>query len=98
MRPDRTKLTLYVKDSNKFKLMPRTLEQAAIFGVELKEEDIVPSDLPMQNDVRYFRVQVASNPRRWDQIKADKAVSLVWNNAELDLSDAAFTLYMTLPS
>ena len=52
----------------------------------------------MQNDVRYFRVQVAYNPRRWDQIKADKAISLVWNNAELDLSDAAFTLYMTLPS
>ncbi len=97
-RADRTKLTLYLKDSNKFKFMPRSLEQAAIFGVELKEEDIVPSDLPMQNDVRYFRVQTASNPRRWDQIKADKAISLVWNNTELDLSDATFTLYMSLPS
>ena len=35
----------------------------------------------------------ASNQRRWDQIKQDKAVSLVWNNAEFDLSDAKFTLY-----
>ena len=33
-----------------------------------------------------------------DQVKADKAISLVWNNAEFDLSDATVTLFMTLPS
>ena len=97
-RVDRTKLALYVTDGNKFKLMPRSLEQAAIFGVELKEESYPPLELPAQGDLFYFRLLSASNPRRWDQIKQDQAMSLVWNNRELDLSEAAFTLFMTLPT
>jgi type VI secretion system protein ImpJ len=97
-RVDRTKLAVYVTDGNKFKLMPRSLEQAAIFGVELKEESYPPLELPAQGDLFYFRLLSASNPRRWDQIKQDQAMSLVWNNRELDLSEAAFTLFMTLPT
>lgn len=95
---DRTKLSLYVTDGNKFKLMPRSLERAAIFGLELKEESYPPLELPGQSDLHYFRLLPASNQRRWDQIKNDKAVSLVWNRADLDLSDAAFTLFMTIPT
>jgi aspartyl-tRNA synthetase len=68
------------------------------FGMELKEENVPPLELPAQSDLHYFRVLPASNQRRWDQIKQDKAVSLVWNNADFDLADATFTLYMTLPS
>ena len=97
-RVDRTKLALNLSDGNKFKLMPRSMEQVAILGIELKEENYPPLDLPGQNDLHYFRVQPASSQRRWDQLKQDKAASLVWNNAELDLSDATFALYMTLPS
>jgi type VI secretion system protein ImpJ len=95
---DRTKLVLYATDGNKFKLMPRSLEQAAIFGLELKEENTPPLELPGANDLYYFRLVPDSNRRRWDQIKADKAISLVWNNTELDLSDAAIALFMTLPT
>jgi predicted component of type VI protein secretion system len=95
---DRTRLALYVTDGNKFKLMPRSLEMAAIFGLELKEENVPPLELPAQSDLHYFRVLPASNQRRWDQIKQDKAISLVWNKTDLDLSDAAFTLFMTLPT
>ena len=95
---DRTRLALYMTDGNKFKFMPRSLEQTAIFGLELKEENTPPLELPAQNDLYYFRLVPTSNPRRWDQIKTDKAVSLVWNNAELDLAEAAFTLFMTLPT
>jgi type VI secretion system protein ImpJ len=95
---ERTKLALYLVDGNKFKLMPRSMEQVAVFGMELKEENYPPIELPGQGDLHYFRVVPTSNQRRWDQIKADKAMSLVWNNTEFDLSDAAFTLYMTLPS
>jgi len=97
-RVDRTKLSLYLGDGNKFKLMPRSMEQVAIFGVELKEQNYPPLELPAQNDLHYFSLVPTSNQRRWDQIKQDKAISLVWNNAELDLSDATFTLYMTLSS
>jgi type VI secretion system ImpJ/VasE family protein len=97
-RVDRTKLALYVADGNKFKLMPRSMEQVAIFGIELKEEAYPPLELPGQSDLRFFRVVPTSNQRRWDQIRTDKAVSLVWNNAEFDLADATYTLYMTLSS
>jgi type VI secretion system ImpJ/VasE family protein len=97
-RVDRTKLAIYFSDANKFKMMPRSMEQVAIFGVELKEENYPPLDLPAENDLHYFRIVTTSNPRRWDQVKKDMAISLVWNNAEFDLADAAFTLYMTLPS
>jgi type VI secretion system protein ImpJ len=97
-RVERTKLALYLVDGNKFKLMPRSMEQMAIFGMELKELNNPPLELPGQNDLHYFGVSLSSNPRRWDQIRQDKAVSLVWNNTEFDLSDAVFTLYMTLPA
>ena len=97
-RADRTKLALYLSDQNKFKFMPRSMEQVAIFGVELKEESYPPLDLPGQSNLYYFRVIPTSNQRRWDQVKQDKAISLVWNNSEFDLTDAKFTLYMTLPA
>lgn len=94
---ERTKLAVYLSDSNKFKLMPGSMERVAIFGVEIKEENYPPLDLPGQSDLHFFRVLPASNPRRWEKIKEDKTLSLVWNNAEFDLSDATFTLFMTLP-
>jgi predicted component of type VI protein secretion system len=97
-RADRTKLALYVTDGNKFKLMPRSMEQVAILGIELKEENYPPLELPGQSDLHYFRVLRESSARRWDQLKQDKAASLVWNNSELDLADATITLYMTLPA
>ena len=95
---ERTRLALYLSDGNKFKFMPRSMEQMAIFGMEIKEENYPPVDLPGESDLHYFRISPASNQRRWDQIKQDKAVSLVWNNSEFDLSDAVCALYMTLPS
>ena len=97
-RADRTKLSLYLSDANKFKFMPKSMEQVAIFGIELKEENSPPLDLPGESNHYYFRIVPTSNARRWDQIKKDQAISLVWNNAEFDLSDAKFTLFMTLPS
>jgi len=97
-RVERTKLALYLSDANKFKLMPRSMEQVAIFGVELKEETYPPLELPGQNNLYYFRIVSTSNQRRWDQVKQDKAVSLVWNNSEFDLSGATFALFMTLPA
>jgi predicted component of type VI protein secretion system len=70
----------------------------AIFGVELKEQNFPPLELPAQSDLHYFSLVPTSNKSRWDQVKQDKAISLVWKNSDMDLSDAAFTLYMTLSS
>lgn len=97
-KADRTKLAVYLSDANKFKMMPRSMETVAIFGVELKEENYPPLDLPAQNNLHYFRLVPGANQRRWDQIKQDKAISLVWNNADFDLTDAKFTLFLTLPA
>jgi len=97
-RTERTKLALYLSDGTKFKLMPRSMEQVAIFGVELKEQNFPPLELPAQSDLHYFSLVPTSNKSRWDQVKQDKAISLVWKNSDMDLSDAAFTLYMTLSS
>jgi predicted component of type VI protein secretion system len=96
-RIERSKLAIYVKDPNKFKLMPQSMKNVAVLGVALQEEGSPPLDLPSQGDLHYFRLQPDSNARRWDAIKAEKAMALVWNNSDLDLSDASFTLYMTLP-
>ena len=93
---DRSKLAIYLCDGNKFKFMPRSMETMAILGLELKEQPQPPLDLPGEG--YYFSVVTTSNQRRWDQIKQDKAVSLVWNNSEFDLSAATFTLFMTLPA
>ena len=62
------------------------------------EMSMPPMELPAQSGLHYFSLVPTSNQRRWDQIKQDKVISLVWNNTELDLSDATFTLYMTLSS
>ncbi len=95
-RTERTRLALYVRDINKFKLMPRSLQNVAVQGIALQEEASPPLDLPSQGDLHYFRLQPDSNLRRWEAIKSEKAMVLVWNNSELDLSEATFTLYMTL--
>ena len=61
-RVDRTKLALYLSDGNKFKFMPRSMEQVAIFGVELKEQNYPPLELPAQSDLHYFSLVPGPTP------------------------------------
>jgi type VI secretion system protein ImpJ len=96
-RIERSRLAMYLKDPNKFKFMPESMKDVAVLGVELQEENTPPLDLPSQGDLHYFRVVPDSNARRWEAVKAEKAVALVWSNSDFDLSEAGFTLYMTLP-
>ena len=95
-RLDRTKLALYVTNGDKFKMMPRSMDggMMASRGVELKEQPFPPLDLPAANDLHYFTVVTSSMPSRWDAIKREKAVSLVWNSADLDLAGTTVTLFM----
>ncbi len=94
---DPTSLARYVQDGDRFKLMPLSLTDRAIRGIELKEERIVPTVLPAQADLHYFRMDRAGSSRMWEQIKAEKAAGIRWIGSELDWSDATFTLYMTVP-
>jgi type VI secretion system ImpJ/VasE family protein len=94
---DRTDLTNYVRERSKFKLMPESLEGSAIFGIELRGENFPPPELPPQPGRYYFKALLREGPR-WPAIQRDQATVLEWSRSEIDLSDAAFTLYLTLPA
>lgn len=95
---DPTALGRLVEDGDKFKLMPQSLATRAIRGIELKEERHPPLELPAQSDLHYFRLDRTASTRMWQQIQSEKTAIVRWTAAELDLSDASFTLYMTIPS
>ncbi len=95
-KADPTALARYVENADQFKLMPKSLSRAAIFGVQLKEERYPPLELPAQSDLHYFRVLVSESARRWEQIKLEKAAVIDCQHAELDLAHAEFALYMTV--
>lgn len=95
---DPTALGRFVEDGDKFKLMPQSLATRAIRGVELKEERHPPLELPAQSDLHYFRLDRTASPRMWQQIQLEKSAIVRWTGAELDWSDANFTLYMTVPT
>jgi type VI secretion system ImpJ/VasE family protein len=94
-RVERTALATYITDASKFKLMPLSLEGSPIFGLELREENFPPTELPAEPGLYYFHL-VKEN-RRWASFQKDKAAVLEWKRTEFDLSDAKFALYMTLP-
>ena len=97
-RLDPTLLARSVEDGDKFKLMPQSLANRAIRGIELKEERHAPLELPAAADLHYFRLERANSARIWQQIQTEKSVAIRWTGSELDWSDAQFTLYMTVPS
>jgi type VI secretion system protein ImpJ len=97
-KADPTALGRYVENADQFKLMPKSLARAAIFGVQLKEERIPPLELPAQADLHYFRVLTEDSARRWQQIKDEKAAAIDCQHAELDLAHAEFAWYMTVPN
>ncbi len=91
-------LAAYVEDADRFKLMPISLADRAIRGIELKEERHPPLELPAAGDLHYFRVQHSVSARMWQQLQTEKSAAIRWKSAELDWSDVNFTLYMTVPS
>lgn len=83
---------------DKFKLMPLGLADRAIRGVELKEERHPPLELDALADLHYFRLDRTASARMWQQIQLEKSAIVRWVGGEVDLADALFTLYMTIPS
>ncbi len=92
-REDPRAVAALVEDADKFKLMPRSLATRAIWGVRLKEERIVPLELPAANDLHYFRLQRADSQRVWDLLKVEKQAIIRWTGKED--ADYNITLYMT---
>ena len=97
-RIDPVALASYVVDPDRFKLMPLSLADRAIRGIELKEERHPPLELPAASDLHYFRLEHSVSARMWQQVQIEKAAAIRWKSAELDWSDVVFTLYMTVPA
>lgn len=98
-RLDPTQLAPYVTDPDRFKLMPLSLADRAIRGLELREERHPPLELPAATDLHYFRLDHSDAARRmWQQIQVEKALAIRWKTAELEWADVQFTLFMTVPS
>jgi len=91
-------LARFVEDGDKFKLMPQSLATRAIRGIELKEERHPPLELPASTDLHYFRLDRDASARMWQQIQSERLAVVRWTGAEIDWSNAAFTLYMTVPN
>jgi type VI secretion system protein ImpJ len=83
---------------DKFKLMPTSLVARAVRGIVLKAERHPPIELEAFSDLHYFRLDRAAAARMWEQVKVDKSASLRWMGNEIDLADAKFALYMTIPN
>lgn len=83
---------------DKFKVMPTSLITRAVRGIVLKAERHPPIELEAFSDLHYFRLDRAASARMWDQIKAEKSASVRWMGSDIDLADAKFFLYMTVPN
>ena len=92
-KEDPRAIAAFVEDADKFKLMPRSLATRAIWGVRLKEERIVPLELPASGDLHYFRLLRADSQRVWDLLKTEKQAVIRWSGK--DDADYNITLYMT---
>ncbi len=97
-RNDPQALANYVIDADRFKLMPLSLGERAIRGIELKWEAVPPPGLPTPSGLYYFRLQHTVSARVWSVVQTEKALTVRMRTAELDWSGTQFTLYMTLPS
>ena len=94
-KDDPSVLADLVHDRDKFKLMPMSLVNQRIFGVQLKYESYPPVELPAEVGLHYFRLLRNESARIWERITQEKALAVRCPN--LETSDYEMTLYMTIP-
>ena len=83
-----------VQDASKFKLMPKSLGDRAVFGFKLVEEHYTPLELPSPPGLTYFRVDQPRERELWEIVEEDMALAVRWPG--MASSDFDVTLYMTL--
>ena len=85
-----------VEDADRFKLLPKSMQEAAIFGVGLSVDHAPPVELPSPGKgLLYFRLAPAERARLWAKIREEK--ELVIDGPSEAMSDFAIALYMLLP-
>ncbi|MDH4240921.1 MAG: type VI secretion system baseplate subunit TssK [Phycisphaerae bacterium] len=93
---DPSELAKLVLDRDKFKLMPESLANQRVFGIQLNQELYPPIELPAQVGLHYFRLIRGESARLWERVKQDKVLAVRWPG--IDSSDYEITLYMTVPN
>lgn len=81
-----------VEDQARFKAMPTSLVDRAIFGFELERVHFTPAQLPSRAGLIYFRLRQSSNPDLWEMVEDERSLAVRWPGHEN--SDYGVALYM----
>lgn len=85
-----------VEDADRFKLLPKSMQEAAIFGVKLTVDHAPPVELPSPGKgLLYFRLTPSERARLWAKCREER--ELVIDGPSEALSDFAISLYLLLP-
>ncbi|MBX3364731.1 MAG: type VI secretion system baseplate subunit TssK [Phycisphaeraceae bacterium] len=85
-----------VEHPDEFKLMNKSLIQARVRGVALKEERHPPLVLPAQVGLSYFRLLRAESARTWERINQERSVAIKFDGVDQGRFEEV-ALYMTIP-
>lgn len=94
-KQDPSELAKLVLDRDRFKLMPQSLANQRVFGIQLAQELYPPVELPARVGLHYFRLVRGESARLWERVQQDKSLAVRWPGIES--SDYEITLYMTIP-
>ena len=95
-KQDSRTVAALAEDANRFKLLPASMQEAAIFGVGLRVDHSPPVELPSPGKgLLYFRLLPAERARLWATIREEK--ELVVDGPSEEMTDFKLTLYMLLP-
>jgi hypothetical protein len=85
-----------VEDADRFKLLPKSMQEAAIFGVGLSVDHSPPVELPSPGKgLLYFRLAPSERARLWAKMREEKEV--VIDGPSEAMADFAISLCMLLP-
>lgn len=83
-----------VEDRAKFKIMPASLSDRAIFGFEVDRVHFTPAQLPSRPGLTYFRLRQGANTDLWEMVVEEGSLAVRWPGQETSNFDVA--LYMPL--
>ena len=90
-----TDVVALAHDKDRFRLLPKSKQRLAIFGVPLEVEYAPPPVLPLERGLQYFRIKPDERRNLWADMKSEGAMVVVGPPA--DTSDFQITLYMIMP-
>ncbi len=95
-KKDSREVVALVEDPDRFKLLPKSMQEAAIFGVGLSVDHAPPVELPAPGKgLLYFRLAPSERARLWAKAREEK--ELVIDGPADAMADFVISLCMLLP-